>query len=151
MSKVENLTITLTPHRSLTREGFIVLMAVFGFANLAAGLMFLVAGAWPVFGFMGLDVLILWWAFRQNFSDAKKAERITLLDDRVTLSRIASDGATQDIEFNRRWLRVDLEYDEERELFGRLLLTSHGVSHEIASFLGADERRSLAHELRRVI
>ena len=48
----------LTPHRSLSRGGFIVLMLVLGGISLATGIVFLLAGAWPVFGFCGLDVLL---------------------------------------------------------------------------------------------
>jgi uncharacterized membrane protein len=100
---------------------------------------------------MGLDVAIIWWAFRRNFADSACAERITVTGDRVTLSRFSATGAPQETGFNRRWLRVELEYDEARELFGRLYLKSHGVAHEIASFLGTEERQALAKELRRAL
>ena len=151
MSKSENWSVTLTPHRSLTREGFVAVMAIVAFTSLVAGLMFYIAGAWPIAGFLGLDVLLVWWAFRRNFADAERFERITAAGDIVTLSRSSAIGTSEDTQFNRRWLRVELEYDELRELVGRLLLRSQGVSHEIASFLGAEERQSLAKELRRAL
>ena len=66
----------LTPHRSLTREGFIAVMALIAGVNLIGGAVFFIAGAWPVAGFMGLDVLLIWWAFRANFADGRRAERI---------------------------------------------------------------------------
>ena len=91
-------------------------------------------------GFMGLDVLLMWWAFRRNFADSERAERIIAEGDAVTLQRLSPQVQRRDIVFNRRWLKVELEHDEERELVGRLLLRSHGQSHEIAAFLGADER-----------
>lgn len=151
MSKLENWSMTLSPHRSLTREGFVALMAIFGAINLAGGLLFLVAGAWPVFGFMGLDFVLLWWALRRNFANGKRTERIVAEGDIVRLVRIAQDGGESDVAFNRRWLRVELEYDEAREIVGKLYLRSHGISHEIASFLGADERTSLAKALRQAL
>jgi uncharacterized membrane protein len=155
MSKAENWqknwSVTLTPHRSLSREGYIALMAVVAFANLSVGLMFFLVGAWPIVGFLGLDVALIWWAFRRNFSDAARLERITAVGDDITLSRVNVDGTSENTHFNRRWLRVELEYDEFRELVGRLLLRSHGVSHEIASFLGAEERQSLAKALRQAL
>jgi uncharacterized membrane protein len=141
----------LTPHRSLTREGFVALMSIVAFANLTIGLMFYVIGAWPVVGFLGLDVMLIWWAFRQNFADSHRAERISLAGDELTLQRIARDGSEERTSFNRRWVRIDLEYDQERELIGRLFLRSHGKAHEIASFLGAEERQSLATALKRAI
>ena len=144
-------SITLTPHRSLSREGFIVVMVILVAINLVGGLFFLVAGAWPILGFMGLDVLLVWWAFRQNYADAKCAERITVRGDQVILHRLSPKGYSEALEFNRRWLRVELEFDEAREIVGRLLLSYRGVMTEIGSFLGADERRSLSKALQQAL
>jgi uncharacterized membrane protein len=144
-------SVTLTPHRSLTREGFIAIMAVLVVLNFVGGTFFFVVGAWPVSGFMGLDVLLMWWAFRRNFSDAQRAERIVVADDLVTLQRMSSSGGRETVEFNRRWLRVELEFDEAREIVGRLLLSYRGALTEIGSFLGAEERQSLSKELRRAL
>lgn len=141
-------SVTLTPHRSLTREGFVVLMLIVVLINFASGLLFLVSGAWPVAGFMGLDVLLIWWAFRQNFADGKCAERITVRDDLVILQRLSTEGASETLEFNRRWLKVELEFDEAREIVGRLLLVYRGALTEVGSFLGRDERQSLSKALR---
>jgi uncharacterized membrane protein len=141
-------SITLTPHRSLSREGFVVVMGLVGLVNLVAGLMFYVLGAWPIVGFLGLDVLAIWWAFRQNYKDQNEAERIVKQGDDIILYRLLRDGTERQAKFNRRWLRVELEHDVERELVGRLLLCTRGERHEIASFLGADERVSLAKALR---
>lgn len=143
-------SITLTPHRSLTRQGFIAVMILIAALNLVWGVVFFAIGAWPVVGFAGLDVLIMWWAFRRNFADSEKAERIIAEGDAITLRRMTPAGHS-DVQFNRRWLKVELEQDAERELIGRLFLRSHGQSHEIASFLGAAERLSLAQALRRAI
>ncbi len=147
----EPWSITLTPHRSLSRRGFIAVMILIAGLNLVAGSIFYAIGAWPVVGFMGLDVLVIWWAFRRNFADSEEAERILAEGDTLTLQRLSKSGAVTAAAFNRRWVKVELEHDEERELIGRLFLRSHGQSHEIARFLGADERLSLAKALRRAI
>ena len=60
----------LTPHRSLGNIGFLVLMIVFGGVSFVSGIAFLMMGAWPIFGFFGLDVLLLYWAFRINYRRA---------------------------------------------------------------------------------
>ena len=49
----------LVPHRSLGRKGFLIVMAAIGGSSFLTGLFFLSLGAWPVFGFFGLDVLDL--------------------------------------------------------------------------------------------
>jgi uncharacterized membrane protein len=141
-------SITLTPHRSLSREGFIAVIGLVAVINLIVGVMFYVVGAWPIVGFLGLDVLAIWWAFKQNFKDQREAERIVKQGDDVTLFRFLKDGTTREAKFNRLWTRVELEYDAERELVGRLHLCMRGERHEIASFLGAEERESLAKALR---
>lgn len=151
MDESKPWSVTLTPHRSMTREGFIALMALFVLMNVVGGLLFLVAGAWPVTGFMGLDVLLLWYAIHRNFVSARKAERIHVAGDLVTLERLSPLGSAEKLEFNRRWLKVELEFDEARELVGRLLLSYRGVLTEIGAFLGAEERQSLSKALRQAL
>jgi len=150
-SHVEQWSITLKPHRSLTRHGFLAVMGLVAVVNLSAGVLFLALGAWPVTGFMGLDMLIIWWAFRRNFADGERVERISAEGDALTLLRLAKAAVPVELTLLRRWVRVDLEYDEAREMVGRLFLRSRGEMHEIASFLGAEERLSLAKALRRAI
>ena len=138
---------TLTPHRSLTRQGFIVLMAVIAALNLAIGLFFYLIGAWPVVGFMGLDVALIWWAFNKNFADARRAERIEITAHELVLERLSEKYPPRQQRFVRRWVRVELEEDRERELVGSLYLRFKGKRTEIASFLGAEERQAFAREL----
>ena len=138
---------TLTPHRSLTRQGFIVLMAVIAALNLAIGLFFYIIGAWPVVGFMGLDVALIWWAFNKNFADARRAERIEITAHELVLERLSEKYPPRQQRFVRRWVRVELEEDRERELVGSLYLRFKGKRTEIASFLGAEERQAFAREL----
>lgn len=99
-------SVTLTPHRSLSREGFVTIMVALLVINLVGGLFFLAIGAWPVFGFMGLDVLLMWWAFRKNFADGKCAEQISITGDEVLLRTFSAKGVVAESLYNRRWLRV---------------------------------------------
>src|SRR3979490_2372760 len=78
----------LTPHRSLNRTGFLVLMAFLSVVSFAAGLAFLLMGAWPVLGFFGLDVLVVYWAFRINFRHAKASEEITITPSELRIRRV---------------------------------------------------------------
>ena len=77
----------LTPHRSLSPKGFVVLMSVIAGFNFMVGLFFYVIGAWPVAGFMGLDVALIWWALKRNWSEAESFEQISIRGDEVTLLR----------------------------------------------------------------
>jgi uncharacterized membrane protein len=140
--------VTLTPHRSLSRRGFIVVMSLIAGLNFLAGLVFFAIGAWPVVGFCGLDVLLMWWAFRVNFADARRAERIEITETEVIFDSHVKGRENPQQRFSRRWVRVELQEDEERELVGSLFLGSHGVRTEVGRFLAAEERKELARELR---
>lgn len=143
--------VTLRPNRSMTREGVAALVAIVAILNLSAALVFVVAGAWPILGFLGLDVLIMWWALRKNWADGERYEQIQVQGDELTLRRFPVAGEAREMRFNTRWLRVDLEFDAARELVGRLFLNYRDERFEIGSFLGADDRKSLARALRGVV
>jgi uncharacterized membrane protein len=64
----------LTPHRSLGRTGFMLMMTGLMFSWAVTGVIFLSHGAWPVFGFFGLDVVGLYIAFRVNYRAARARE-----------------------------------------------------------------------------
>lgn len=138
----------LTPHRSLSRQGFVLLMSVIAGFNFTVGLFFYLIGAWPVLGFMGLDVALIWWAFRANFADARRAEHIEITPHELVLRRLAESQPSEEQRFARCWVRVELEEDRERELVGPLYLSFAGKRTEIASFLGGRERLSFANALK---
>lgn len=147
-SNPKNWVVTLTPYRSLSRRGFIAVMSLIGGLNFVAGIVFFAIGAWPVVGFCGLDVLLIWWAFHVNFADAKRAERIEITETELLLDGHVKGQAFPQLRFNRHWVRVELQEDEERELIGSLFLRSYGLCIEIGGFLAPDERKALARELR---
>ena len=139
---------TLTPHRSLSPKGFVIVMSVIAGFNFIAGLFFYVIGAWPVVGFMGLDVALVWWAFRANFADGRRAEHIEITPHELVLRRLAESRPAQEQRFARRWVRIELEENRERELVGPLYLRFGGKRTEIASFLGGQERLAFAQALK---
>ena len=139
---------TLTPHRSLTRQGFLAVMLMVVAVNFVVGGLFVALGAWPVAGFAGLDILIIWWAFRANFADARQMERISITDHELILDKVRKDKAEEQQRFVRRWVRVELEEDRERELIGRLLLVSGGRRVPVGEFLAPEERKTLAVALK---
>ena len=139
---------TLTPHRSLSRNGFIAVMSLIAGVNFIAGLVFFLIGAWPVVGFCGLDVAIMYLAFRRNFADARRAEVIEVTEHELILARLAEGCDREEQRYVRRWVRIELEEDRERELIGGLYIASHGIRTEIASFLGPNEKKELADALK---
>jgi uncharacterized membrane protein len=136
----------LTPHRSLSQAGFLLLMAVLGGVSFAAGMVFLVLGAWPVFGFFGLDVLLVYWAFRANYRDARAYEDVMVTTSELRVRKVSPRGQVSEWAFNPLWAKLDYEIDEE---FGlqRLYLVSRGRRLPIASFLPPQEKESFAAAL----
>jgi uncharacterized membrane protein len=136
----------LTPHRSLNRTGFLVLMAFLCTVSFAAGLVFLLMGAWPVLGFFGLDVLAIWWAFRINNRSAKAHEEITVTPSELRVRRVSHRGQVAEWVLNPLWVRLDQTGDPE---FGieRLFLVSRGRRVSVGHFLGPDEKASFAKAL----
>ena len=97
----------LTPHRSLNRTGFLVLMGFVCAVSFIAGMVFLMMGAWPVLGFFGLDVLAIWWAFRINFRTGKACEEITVTPSELRVRRTSHRGHVVEWVLNPLWVRLD--------------------------------------------
>jgi len=139
----------LLPYRSLPPTGFHVLMAVLFAISLGVGILFVSLGAWPVCGFFGLDVALLYLAFRLSYRSARQRETLRLADAEFTVERVGIRGERQFWRFQPFWLRVIL--DEAPDESNRLLLASHGQSLVIASFVPPPMRRELAATLRQVL
>ena len=142
-------TFVLRPHRSLSSRGFLILMMAYGAVSFIAGIAFLRMGAWPVLGFCGLDVALVYWAFRANYHTARQTETIEVMPDRLTVRAGDPRGRERTATFNPYWLRVEL-----KELAGEvceLRLTSKGRQLAVGSFLSDPERRELAVALRLAI
>ena len=140
----------LNPHRSLGRSGFRNLMiAAFAFSALFS-LPFYLMGAWPVVGFMGLDVLALYVAFRANFRAARAYEELRLTSLELLFARVSTRGARREWRFNPAWVRFERTEHEE---FGtqRLALVSRGRSLEVGAFLGPDQKAELAVQFSRAL
>lgn len=133
----------LTPHRSLSRTGFLLLMLVVGGISFITGMVFLLAGAWPVLGFCGLDVLLVYLAFRVSYRRAKAYEQVTVTPSELTVRKVSHRGRIREWTLNPLWVRLDRVVHAE---FGieRLFLVSHGRRLAIAGFLGPDEKASFA-------
>jgi uncharacterized membrane protein len=136
----------LTPHRSLNSTGFLVLMAFLSVVSFAAGVAFWMMGAWPVFGFFGLDVLAVYWAFRINFRRAKASEEISITTSELRVRRVSHRGHVVEWVLNPLWVQLDQKTDAE---FGieKLYLVSKGRRVSVANFLGPDEKASFAKAL----
>jgi uncharacterized membrane protein len=135
----------LTPHRSLGPKGFMVLMAAVCLVSFGTGLFFYLLGAWPVIGFMGLDVALIYAAFRFNFRALRLYETVDLTQDALTVTRVAPSGRSQSWSFNPYWVRLSVVPRIGRS--SELSIASHGQRLVFASFLTDEEREDFASAL----
>jgi uncharacterized membrane protein len=136
----------LQPHRALGRTGFLVLMGFVGVVSFAAGMAFLLMGAWPVFGFFGLDVLAIWWAFRIYDRRARAVEEITVTLSELRVRRVSPRGDVTEWVVNPLWVQLD-EISHAEFGIEQLFLVSKGRRVSIARFLGPDEKASFVKAL----
>ena len=138
------LEAVLYPYRSLSRRGFVTLMAALGGASLAAGVTCITVGAWPIFGFFGLDVALVYVAFRASYRSARQHEHLRLTERSLTVERVSARGARRRWRFEPYWIRVIFE---ERDETNSLTLASHGRTLAVGQFLAPGARRDLAAQL----
>ena len=137
------------PHRSLSRTGFLILMSLICGCSFTIGLLFFLLGAWPVVGFLGLDVLVVYIAFRLNYRAARAYEVLHLTRSRFEVTKVDARGRGRQATFEPTWLAVDMDDPPNRR--SRLILRSHGKGLEIGGFLTPSEKLDLAWAIRRAL
>ena len=103
-------------------------------------------GAWPVLGFCGLEILLLYIAFHVNYVSGQKSEEVKLTENLLEVRKISPLGHVLHWRFEPTWLQVTI--DEPLRHDSKLQLASHGRSLEIGAFLAPEERLQLARALR---
>lgn len=135
----------VTPHRSLSRKGFIIVMSILMILNFSAGFLFLSRGAWPIFGFCSMDVALVYWAFQANYRAARAHETVQLSDDELRICRIDQRGRVRRVSLQPYWARLELV--EEPDGATHLFVRSHGRGYELAHMLSPSERAGFARAL----
>ena len=144
----DNFDLVLRPNMSLSRRGFFWLMVFFTAISVIVGGYFWSLGAWPVFGFFGLDVALLYGAFRLNYRYGKRYETLSMAEEKLVFSQVTALGTARQWEFDPYWVRVTLErFGAQGEDIGALILSSHGKYVSVGAFLAPEERESLAASL----
>ena len=144
----DNFDLVLRPNMSLSRRGFFWLMVFFTAISVIVGGYFWSLGAWPVFGFFGLDVALLYGAFRLNYRYGKRYETLSMAEEKLVFSQVNALGTARQWEFDPYWVRVTLErFGAQGEDIGALILSSHGKYVSVGAFLAPEERESLAASL----
>jgi len=134
---------TLRPHRSLGRRGFLLLMTVIAGLWGVAGLYFVALGAWPVLGFVGLDVLAIFVAFRLNYRAARAYEDVEVSRSELLIRKVAPNGRAEEFRLNPAWARLELQRAAD-EGVTRITVRNREARVPVGAFLNPDDRQSFA-------
>lgn len=147
-SRAPIFDIELKPYRSLGPRGFAILIGFVALGNLGAGMAFWLLGAWPVFLFCGLDVLLVYLAFKFSYRQQRAREFIRLDDAALEIRRVDLQGRETVWRLQPYWLRIECDAEDES---ANLRIWSHGRALPLGTFLSPDERRQLADGLREAL
>ena len=136
----------LRPHRSLDKSGFVILMSAVAGVGFLVGVAFCLMGAWPVLGFCGLEIGLIYVLFRLNYREGDKHERLVLTDHGLHVARVSPKGRISQWQLAPNWLRVSMDDPPGHD--SALRLTTHGQTLVIGAFLTPDERLEVARALR---
>ncbi|NBN65608.1 DUF2244 domain-containing protein [Microvirga tunisiensis] len=136
----------LTPYRSLGPNGFLALMLCTGALCIGHAVVFLIVGAWPIVIFFGLDIALVWLAFRLNYAAARASEEVSIYAHEIVIRKIGPGKRRQEFRFNTFWVRLTVDRLED-EGVTRILLTSRGQAVPVGDFLNPPDRTSFASAL----
>jgi uncharacterized membrane protein len=139
----------ITPHRSLSERGFIILITVVTLANCCSAAVFVYMGATLVPIFMAFDVLAVVVAFLVSFSAARRIERVTITARDVVVTHEAPNWTRIVWESPTAFTRVAVETEDDRTIGLRLALSGKDVA--VAQALSPRERGEFAKALEQAI
>lgn len=120
------------------------------FSWAVTGVIFLSHGAWPVFGFFGLDVVGLYIAFRVNYRAARAREEVSVSRTALDIRKVAPSGKSQAHHFNPFWARFSVARHSEIGIT-KMAVEAQGESVAIGGFLNPDDRESFANAFARAL
>jgi uncharacterized membrane protein len=139
----------ITPNRSLSERGFIILISVVTLANCASAAVFVHMGAIYVPFFLGIDVAAIVVAFLVSFKAGRRIERVTITARDIVVTHEAPNWTRTVWESPTAFTRVSVLREEDRTVGLRLALSGREVF--VAQALSPRERGEFAKALERAI
>jgi uncharacterized membrane protein len=131
----------LYPNQPPSDRALMLPVAVFFVVSTSIGVGFFLLGAWPVVGFLGLDTLALYLAFRWVRREARRTEMIRVDRNGFIVRQIDPGGQAREVRLEPYWTRIAIE--DARGNNARLTISSHGRRYEIGRFLTLAEKQEL--------
>ena len=137
----------LAPSRSLSPRGFFIVMAIMATCCGFMGLYFLSLGFLPIVGFLGLDVLALWYCFKLCFRDQKQRTFIRVTSRSIDLRYVDGRGRETTASLPSSFARVEIDCNGPHP--GQAIrIAASGKAYLIGKFLTLDERQDFVKSLR---
>ncbi len=140
----------LTPYRSLSNDGFRLLMGFIGTICFVVGVVFAIAGVWPILGFMGFDFLLIYWAFKSNYASARAYEDVEVSRQHVALTKVSARGRETRHQFPQFGTRLELDRHDEIGIT-QMRLANRQRAVPFGYFLNPADRESFATALARAL
>jgi uncharacterized membrane protein len=139
----------ITPHRSMSSKGFIILIGVLTAINATSAAFFVMIGAGPIPIFLGLDLLAVIVAFAASNREARRHERIRVTAREVRVIQASPRGEETVWVSPTAFTRVAQVGDAGDADFLRLRLSDREL--RVARDLSRPERLAFAKALDRAI
>jgi uncharacterized membrane protein len=149
MSQAIYLDAVLEPPRSLSPRGFDRIMLALGVFNFCVGVAFIAAGAFPVVGFMGLEVFLLWLVFRASFRAQSARTFVRVTAETVDVRKVDGRGRERRARLPSGFARVEL--DRNASGAHALRLKASNRAYAIGEHLTPRERESFAKRLNQAL
>ena len=124
------------------RLGFMIVLAVVIVGCTIPGVIFISKGAWPIFGFLGLDILLIWLAFRANFSAARAYETVVLTPESLIIRHVTARGKLREFVLDPNWSKLKIMRTEDG--VQDVVVTTRDKAVAIGRFLPPEEKESFA-------
>jgi uncharacterized membrane protein len=143
------LDAVLEPPRSLSTRGLNRVMMILGGLSLVSSVGFLLAGAWPVVGFLGLEVLAVWLVFKWSFKTQTARTFVRVTADNVDVRKVDGWGRERRASMAAHFARV--EFDRTASGPNALRLATSSRAYSLGEFLTPRERETFARRLMQAI
>lgn len=143
------LDAVLEPPRSLSRRGFNRVMMLLGGLSLVSSIVFLTLGAWPVVGFLGLEILAVWLVFNLSFRSQTARTYVRVTAETVDVRKVDGWGRERRARLASHFARV--EFDRTAAGPNALRLATSARAYYLGEYLTPRERESFARRLSQAI
>ena len=135
----------IRPNRSLPSLGFMAVMGALIAMSFTAGLVFWIMGAWPVIGFFGLDIVLVWLAFKLSYRQGRQVETVQINPQELRVTRQWPSGHCTQYRMAPAWARVDVRGKGKSDV--QICLSAMGKHLIVGTQLSPKEREDLAQAL----